>query len=344
MPRPGTILQDRYEIIKVLGCGAMGRVYLAHHLGLGELRVAIKELDIHVDPEGLELAAAEFQREATILAHLDHPGLIRASDFFEEKGQCYIVMDYVAGPTLYEVLEQSPQPLPVARVLEWADQLCDGLEYLHSRTPPILHRDLKPGNILLDDLGRVRLVDFGISRFQGPGMLTATILAGAGTPGFAPIEQYSGGTDVRSDIYALGATLYYLMTREIPPNSVAILAGDETLAPPRQFNPEISLRLQEVLLKMLAVRREDRFANVGEARQALRRVSSPVEATCRREFRICALCRHLRLDEERPEDYVFSCQVLGWKTQEKNIREEVQKHIKLDSAQPDQECPHWEPC
>lgn len=342
MPKPGTILQDRYEIVKLLGCGAMGRVYLAHHLGLGELRVAIKELEIHVDPETLELAAIEFQREATILAHLDHPGLIRASDFFEEEGQCYIVMEYVAGPTLYEVLQQHPQPLPVERVLEWADQLCDGLEYLHSRTPAILHRDLKPGNILLDDLGRVRLVDFGISRFQGPGMLTASVLAGAGTPGFAPVEQYSGGTDVRSDIYSLGATLYYLMTREIPPNSVAMLAGDEALEPPRNFNPQISLRLQEVLLKMLAVRREDRYANIHEAREALRRVSSPVEAVARREFKICALCRHLNLDEERPEDYLFSCRVLGWKTQEKHIGDEVRKHLQLDSSMP-QECPHWEP-
>jgi len=195
MPKPGTILQNRYEIIKVLGCGAMGRVYLAHHLGLGDLRVAIKELEIHVDAETLELVTSEFQREATILAHLDHPGLIRASDFFEEKGQCYIVMDYVAGPTLYEILEQTVGPLPVDTVLEWADQLCDGLEYLHSRTPPILHRDLKPGNILLDDLGRVRLVDFGIARFQGSNMRTATVLLGAGTAGFAPVEQYSGGTD-----------------------------------------------------------------------------------------------------------------------------------------------------
>ena len=340
--KPGTILQDRYEIIRVLGCGAMGRVYLAHHLGLGDLRVAIKELEIHVDPDTLELVAAEFQREATILAHLDHPGLIRASDFFEEKGQCYIVMDYVAGPTLYEVLEQHTQPLPVERVLEWADQLCDGLEYLHSRNPPILHRDLKPGNILLDEIGRVRLVDFGIARFQGPGMLTATVLAGAGTPGFAPVEQYSGGTDTRSDIYSLGATLYYLMTREIPPNSVAILAGDESLLPPRQFNSNISLRLQEVILKMLASKRDDRYATIQEAREALRRVTSPMEVVAHREFRICAMCRHLKLDEESPEDYVFSCQVLGWKTQEKHIAEEVQKHLELDSSRP-QECPHWEP-
>jgi len=342
MPKPGTILQERYEIIKVLGCGAMGRVYLAHHLGLGELQVAIKELEIHVDPETLELAAAEFQREATILAHLDHPALIRASDFFEEKGQCYIVMDYVPGPTLYEVLQQHPDPLPVGRVLEWADQLCDGLEYLHSRKPPILHRDLKPGNILLDDVGRVRLVDFGISRFQGPGMLTATVLAGAGTPGFAPVEQYSGGTDERSDIYGLGATLYYLLTREIPPNSVAMLAGDEELVPPRQLNPEISLALQDVILKMLALRREQRFPDIAQARQALRQVTAPSQAVARREFRICALCRHLNLEEAESEDYLFSCRVLGWKTQEKHIAQTVQAHLELDSSQP-RECPHWEP-
>ena len=341
MPKPGTILQDRYEIIKVLGCGAMGRVYLAHHLGLGDLRVAIKELEIHVDAETLELVTSEFQREATILAHLDHPGLIRASDFFEEKGQCYIVMDYVAGPTLYEILEQTVAPLPVDTVLEWADQLCDGLEYLHSRTPPILHRDLKPGNILLDDLGRVRLVDFGIARFQGSNMRTATVLLGAGTAGFAPVEQYSGGTDERSDIYGLGATLYYLLTREIPPNSVALLAGDEELVKPRHFNPEISLGLQEVILKMLALKRDDRFSSIGQAREALRAVKIPRTSLEPREFRICALCRHLRT-EEQGDDYEFSCRKLGWTSLEKHMATTVQEHLKLESGKP-QECPHWEP-
>lgn len=341
MPKPGTILQERYEIIKILGAGAMGRVYLAHHLGLGDLRVAIKELEIHVDPETLELVASEFQREATILAHLNHPGLIRASDFFEEEGQCYIVMEYVAGPTLYEVLEQSVGPLPVENVLEWADQLCDGLEYLHSRTPPILHRDLKPGNILLDDLGRVRLIDFGISRFQGPAMRTATVLAGAGTAGFAPVEQYSGGTDERSDIYALGATLYYLLTREIPPNSVALLTGEEELLRPRQFNPAISLGLQEVLLKMLALKRDDRYATIHQAREALRGVKLPRASLETREFRICALCRHLRC-QEQGEDYEFACKKLGWATQEKHIAATVQQHLQLESDKP-AECPYWEP-
>lgn len=341
MPKPGTILQERYEIIKILGAGAMGRVYLAHHLGLGDLRVAIKELEIHVDPETLELVASEFQREATILAHLDHPGLIRASDFFEEEGQCYIVMEYVAGPTLYEVLEQSAGPLPVDSVLEWADQLCDGLEYLHSRTPPILHRDLKPGNILLDDLGRVRLIDFGIARFQGPSMRTATVLAGAGTAGFAPVEQYSGGTDERSDIYALGATLYYLLTREIPPNSVALLTGEEELLRPRHFNPEVSLGLQEVLLKMLALKRDDRYASIGQTREALRGVKHPRSSLEPREFRICALCRHLRC-QEQGDDYEFACQKLGWVTQEKHIAATVQQHLQLQSGKPE-ECPYWEP-
>ncbi|MBS2039019.1 serine/threonine protein kinase [bacterium] len=342
MPKPGTVLQERYEIIKVLGAGAMGRVYLAHHLGLGEKRVAIKQLEIHVDPETLELVTSEFQREATILAHLDHPALIRASDFFEEEGQCYIVMDYVAGPTLYEVLEQSQGPLPVDCVLEWADQLCDGLEYLHSRTPPILHRDLKPGNILLDDVGRVRLVDFGIARFQGTNMRTATVLSGAGTAGFAPVEQYSGGTDQRSDLYALGATIYYLLTREIPPNSVALLTGEEELQRPRNLNPEISLGLQEVLLKMLALKREDRYPDVTAARAALRGVKIPGQNTALREFRICALCRHLDC-QEHGQVYEFNCRKLGWSTQEKYISQTMQAHLKLQKDQPDQ-CPYWEPC
>jgi serine/threonine protein kinase len=341
MPKPGTILQDRYEIIKILGAGAMGRVYLAHHLGLGEKRVAIKQLEIHVDPQTLELVTSEFQREATILAHLDHPALIRASDFFEEEGQCYIVMDYVAGPTLYEVLEQSAGPLPVDSVLEWADQLCDGLEYLHSRMPPILHRDLKPGNILLDDLGRVRLVDFGIARFQGPSMRTATVLAGAGTTGFAPVEQYSGGTDERSDIYALGATLYYLLTREIPPNAVAMLSGEEELVRPRHYNPEISLGLQEVILKMLALKRDERYPNVAAARQALRGLKLPRTSMEPREFRICALCRHLRC-QEQGEDYEFNCRKLGWTTQEKYISQTVAQHLELEKDRPS-ECPYWEP-
>ena len=155
------------------------------------------------------------------------------------------------------------------------------------------------------------------------------------------MEQYSGGTDERSDIYALGATLYYLLTREIPPNSVALLTGEEELQRPRTFNPEISLGLQEVLLKMLALKRDERYATIGQTRDALRGVKLPRAGLEPREFRICALCRHLRC-QEQGDDYEFACKKLGWVTQEKHIAATVQQHLQLESGKPE-ECPYWEP-
>lgn len=342
MPSPGSLLQQRYEVVRVLGAGGMGRVYLARHRGLGEMLVALKELDLHLPPEDLQLVEAEFQREATLLAHLQHRCLVRASDFFEEGGRMYIVMDYVAGTTLHQFTQQQSGLLPIDQVLDWAAQLCDVLHYLHSQTPPVLHRDIKPANVLLQDNGQVRLIDFGLSRYGSRDQRTASIFAGAGTPGFCPVEQYHGGTDVRSDIYSLGATLYYLFTREIPANSVAILAGEESLLPPRQFNRDISFPLQDVVLKMMALKREQRYSSIEEVARALERVSRGGGGELRREFRVCALCRHLGCEQGGDAEYLFDCKVLGWKTREQGIGEAAGKALSIDPGSVF-ECPHWAP-
>ncbi len=330
----GKILSERYEIVRTLGFGGMGRVFLAHHLGLGDKQVAIKQVDIHLDPEGLAIALAEFQREATMLAHLEHPGLAKALDFFEEDEQCFLVMEYVPGETLWELIQKGRPSL--LQVLDWGAQLCDVLAYLHRQQPPILHRDLKPGNIILQSDGRLKLVDFGLARFDVPGGRTVTVFAGAGTPGFAPVEQYTGGTDTRSDLYSLGATLYHMVTGEIPNNSVALMSGEEILPPPRHYNPHLPMGVQSCILKLMALRREDRYATAQEAAQALARAALPVRLSDR-EFKICGLCRHLSTLETEPDHFAYACQKLGWQTQPSHSSRGLSREL---PEMP--ECPHWE--
>jgi serine/threonine-protein kinase len=269
--QPGDELKRGYHIERILGQGGMGAVYLARHASLGR-RVAIKETVIAVDdPSDREAVMASFRREAEILASLEHPNLVDVKDYFEEGGSHFLVMSYIDGATLEEIASQAPQPLAVRQVLEWADPICDVLAYLHEHAPPILIRDLKPSNVMVDVKGRVKLIDFGIARIQEAGQQTVTFLKGAGTVGFAPVEQFGGSsTDTRSDIYALGATLYCLLTRSLPPWSMQIATGEAALLPPSRLNPSIPPALDAVLLKAMSLRREDRFQSVSEMRLALR--------------------------------------------------------------------------
>jgi serine/threonine protein kinase len=258
------IHNDRYRIEALLGQGGMGAVYRGMDLSLN-IPVAIKE-----NLDGSPDAQKQFGREANMLARLSHPNLPRVTDYFFIPGQGqYLVMDYVEGEDLQQMLNRLGA-LPEPQVLNWISQICDALAYLHSQPSPIIHRDIKPANIKIRPDGRAILVDFGIAKVYDP-YLATTVGAKAVTPGYSPPEQYGSSsiTDARSDIYALGATLYHLLTGSLPPESLQRVVGGSTLSPPRELNQNISPMAEGAILKAIEVATERRFQNVDELRAAL---------------------------------------------------------------------------
>ena len=259
----GQILNNRYRIITLLGQGGFGAVHRAWDTNL-EVPVAVKE-NLDISPA----AQKQFKREAQMLFNLHHPNLPRVHDYFviSNQGQ-YLIMDFVEGQDLGEMLKTGP--LPEARVLPWIIQVCDALSYLHSQNPPVIHRDIKPGNIRITPDGKAMLVDFGISKVYDPALAT-TVGARAVTPGYSPPEQYGKGvTDIRSDLYALGATLYHLLTGQLPPDSVDIVTRN-TPPPPSvlDLNSSISKTLGEAIAKAMALDREERWASANEFKKAI---------------------------------------------------------------------------
>ena len=249
----GSILNDRYRIEGQLGKGGMGTVYLAYDQTL-DIKVALKE-NLNPDPD----SEAQFRREAKLLASLRHPNLPRVTDHFILDEIQYLVMDYIEGEDLQTVLTRQ-QP-DIAEVLSWSDEVCEALTFLHTRQPPVVHRDLKPGNLKLQPDGRVILVDFGIAKADTDKQ-TATGARGM-TPGFSPPEQFGGsGTDPRSDQYALGATLYYLLTGKQPANSIDRMLNQGELIPLREINPEIPVYAEAAIMHALALPKDERFPDV----------------------------------------------------------------------------------
>lgn len=219
----GEELSGRYRIERVLGKGGMGAVYLGVMESLGGKKFAIKEMEFSGDADRTsEQALAQFRKEAGFLANLNHPNLVRVTDFFAEGEKHYLVMEFVEGETLQERLQRLQTPFGWEEMKPRVEELLEVLDYLHTQNPPIIFRDLKPSNIMIDNSGRLKLIDFGIARTAQPGQETSTFLKGTGTSGFSPIEQYGMGetTDQRSDIYSFGATVYYLMTGKVPTDAV----------------------------------------------------------------------------------------------------------------------------
>ena len=239
---PGQILNTRYRIVSLLGQGGFGAVYRAWDLNL-HVPCAVKE---NLDTS--EIAQRQFEHEATILATLHHPSLPRVTDHFFIQGQGqYLVMDFIQGDNLEEILSQNGAPFTPEQAINWIGQICDALNYLHTQKPPIIHRDIKPANIKVTPDGRAVLVDFGIAKVYDPHLKT-TAGARAVTPGYSPPEQYGfGKTDPRSDVYALGATLYKALTLQDPPESVERAIG-AVLVDPAQLNPVIPPWLETVIL------------------------------------------------------------------------------------------------
>ncbi|MEW6180840.1 MAG: serine/threonine-protein kinase [Chloroflexota bacterium] len=280
MPLPlksGEVLRGRYQIVRIIGQGGMGSIYLANDLRLEGRQCALKEVehDRSLPPELLQEARDQFFREATVLARLDHPNLPKVSDFFSIGPRDYLVMDYIPGRDLRTLMMEARQEnrfLSEAEVLNWADQLANALSYLHSQNPPILHRDIKPSNLKLTPNGLLKLVDFGLVKVLAPGEVTITVLQGQGTAIYTPLEQYggdSGHTDVRSDIYAFGATLYHLLTNEPPADARERFLDPQRLIPPRQINPDISIRTERCILWAMGLHPDERPESVEVFRKSL---------------------------------------------------------------------------
>ena len=280
MPSPlksGEVLRNRYKINHIIGQGGMGSVYLAEDLRLEGRLCALKEVehDRTMPVEMLKQAREQFQREATILARLDHPNLPKVSDFFLAGGRDYLVMDFVPGKDLRMLMVEARKRgefLSEREVLGWASQLADALHYLHSQNPPILHRDIKPSNLKLTPNGVLKLVDFGLVKLLTSDEVTITILQGRGTALYTPLEQYGGDTghtDARSDVYAFGATLYHLLTNQRPVEARELFLHPDALVAPREFNPNISQRTERAILWAMSLHPEERPLDVDAFRQAL---------------------------------------------------------------------------
>ncbi len=256
----------------------MGSIYRAEDLRLPGRLCAIKE--VQPDPassaEQYKQAQEQFLQEASILARLDHPNLPKVSDFFTQEGRDYLVMDYVPGDDLRQVSQESwgtGKPLSEAQVLTWAEQILDALVYLHEHEPPVLHRDIKPANIKLTPSNRIKLVDFGLVKLmEEDDARTITVVQGRGTALYTPLEQYggdSGHTDVRSDIYALGATLYHLLTGQAPASAKSRFLTPAKLRPPRELNPKIRPPVSEAVMWAIEMHPDDRPQSVREFTAAL---------------------------------------------------------------------------
>lgn len=269
--KPGDRLRERYQIVEIIGQGGMGCIYKAADLRLEGRFTAVKEIqpDASAHLTDREQSRRQFQREASTLARLDHPNLPKVSDFFTESGRDFLVMDFVPGYDLRQMIEQAARRgefLDETVVLEWARQLLDALRHLHKQSPPVLHRDIKPANIKLTPDGLIKLVDFGLVKLlQADDNRTITVVQGRGTALYTPLEQYGGDTghtDARTDIYALGATLYHLLTNRPPPEARQRFLTPQTLRDPRVVNPAISERTARAVLWAMAMHPDDRPRDV----------------------------------------------------------------------------------
>ncbi len=265
----GQLLNNRYRIVALLGQGGFGAVYRAWDANL-KVPCAVKE-----NFDTSSSAVRQFEREASILATLRHANLPRVTDHFIVEGQGqYLVMDFIEGQDLEVMLERSSGRLPEAQVVQWLAEICDALDYLHNQEIPVIHRDIKPANIKLTPSGRAMLVDFGIAKVYNPEIRT-TLGARALTPGYSPFEQYGQApTDARSDVYALGATAYTLLTGKVPAESIARMAG-APLEPVRTLTPEVSPVVEHAVLHALQLMPDQRFQSAREFKLALTAGSAP---------------------------------------------------------------------
>ncbi|MBN1977429.1 MAG: serine/threonine protein kinase [Anaerolineae bacterium] len=280
----GDILQNRYRITSLLAQGGMAAVYRGWHTTLN-VSIAIKEMRPQpgLDAQMLAQLRQQFRQEAAILARLEHPNLVDVLDFFEDGDNSYLVMDMVSGESLADRVE-SEGALPEREVWKWAKQLLRALEYCHSQG--VIHRDVKPSNIIIRPDGEVVLVDFGLVKLWDPDdPNTKVVMQGMGTPEYAAPEQYGMGqgyTDPRSDIYSLGATLYHALTGEPPMTATDRTADVKAFKSVRELNPAVGARMDGVIMHALELRIADRFDSAAEMKAAFNEAKSPYR---RRQYR-----------------------------------------------------------
>lgn len=302
----GEILRNRYKVIRQLGQGGMGAVYEAHD-NVFDTSVALKKITINVssayDTKAQEMAQQAFEREAKILARVNHENIPHVKDYFTEDDAQYLVMELVDGDDLGKLLMQRKSPFPVATIIEWTDRVLDALDYLHAQNPPVIHRDIKPQNLKLTTRKKIKLLDFGIAK--GTDSTAANTVTNqtfiAATLNYSPLEQMlrvldptflavithkygkqiddvlEQNADVRTDLFALGATMYHLATNVSPAEAVkrAIDVWDgkpDPLENPSKLNPEISKEFSDFLIKSMEIRRENRFNTADEMQKALHKI------------------------------------------------------------------------
>ncbi len=267
----GTVLNGRYEIARRIGGGGMGAVYLAKDRNLGDASRAVKEMvEAHLDPGQHEKAVGDFKRESLLLTALEHPSIPTIYDYFydESLGRFYLVMKYISGGDLASRLRNAPGGrIDEKTVTDWGMQVADVLEYLHTRPKQIIYRDLKPANLMIDgNTGRVMLIDFGIARWVKREEKGVTAV---GTMGYAPPELFGGRVEPRSDIYGLGATMFHLLTGTDPQDNPLLIFDFAKNPRPRQITPSLSSEMEQILMRSVEYRPEDRFASAGDMRDAL---------------------------------------------------------------------------
>ena len=248
MTEIGSVIDGKYEILKEIGRGGMSVVYLAMDKRLNK-QWAVKEIRKKGNGKNDEIVVNSLLAEANMMKKLDHPALPRIVDIIDNGITIYVVMDYIEGESLDKILKEYGAQ-PEEMVIGWAMQLCDALSYLHSQNPPIIYRDMKPANVMLKPEGNIKIIDFGIAReYKEQNLADTTVL---GTKGYAPPEQYSGQTDPRSDIFALGMTMHHLLTGIDPRNG-------EAYASVRQWNPELSEGIEIIIDRCVEPAPENRY-------------------------------------------------------------------------------------
>ncbi|HEV8429570.1 MAG TPA: protein kinase [Pyrinomonadaceae bacterium] len=266
-----TVLNGRYEIVRRIGGGGMGAVYLAKDRNLGDAPRAVKEMvESHLDPAQHEKAIGDFKRESLLLTSLEHPSIPTIYDYFydETLGRFYLVMKYISGGDLASRMRAAiGGRIDEKTVTDWAMQVADVLDYLHSRPKQIIYRDLKPANLMIDgNTGRVMLIDFGIARWVTQQEKGVTAV---GTMGYAPPELFSGRVQPASDVYSLGATMFHLLTGSDPQDNPLLIFDFSKNPRPRQITPSLSSEMEHILMRTVEYKPEDRFRTAGDLRNEL---------------------------------------------------------------------------
>lgn len=262
---PNTVLQGRYQITKRIGQGGMGAIYLADDLRFSQRVAVVKEmLDHFTDPEQRRIATNNFDREAEMLANLNHRGIPEVYDRFTEGNRHYLVMEYINGADLEQrLMQRDNEPFGEEEVLDWSIQICEIMHYMHRQDPPIVYRDMKPANLILDESGKIYVVDFGIARHFNPTKKGTMI----GTQGYAPAEQYRGQVEPRSDLYALAATMHHLLTGRDPQAEAPF-----SFPAVRDLNSAVSAQTDKVIMRCLSMEADGRYRDAHEMSKALQKV------------------------------------------------------------------------